>query len=64
MLVRMEFRLRRLEWIQTKNAQSGRNAPKALAPPPYAHDAAVKAEKSDARADAWKRRQARRSEVG
>lgn len=64
MLVGMEFRLRRLEWMQTKNAQSGRNAPKALTPPPYARDATVKAEKSGARADAWKRRQARRSEAG
>jgi len=64
MLVAVEFRLRRLEWIQTKDAPSGKNAPKALTPPPYAHEKDIAAAKTGVRADAWKRRQARRSAVG
>lgn len=64
MLVAAEFRLRRLEWMQTKDAKDGRNAPKALTAPPYANEVAVEAKKEDARAQAWQRRQARRSEVG
>ena len=63
MLVAVEYRLKRLEWRQTTDGQKNRKEPKALTSPPYAHEVAVTEAKSDARADAWRRRQ-QRSEVG
>jgi len=63
MLNQVEFRLRVLYWVQTKDGSKGANQPKPADPPKYAGEVDVELAKNDARAEAWKRRQARRSQV-
>lgn len=59
MLSRVEYQLRILDWRKTKAGQEGRNAPKPLPTPPYAHEKRVEDEVTESRAEAWRRRQNR-----
>jgi len=64
MLNMVEFRLRVLYWVQTKDGEKGANQPTPTKVPPYVHEKESEAVKTDARAEAWRRRQARKSEIG
>lgn len=57
MLSRVEFQLRVADWRQTTNGQSGRNQPKPLEHPPFAHEARAESDAALSRAEAWRRRQ-------
>lgn len=57
MLALAEYHLRVAAWRQTANGQSGRNAPKPLQHPPFAHEARIDSDAALSRAEAWRRRQ-------
>ena len=60
MLNMVEFRLRVLYWVQTKDGGKGANQPTPTNVPAYAHEKELEAVKMDVRAEAWRRRQAKR----
>lgn len=55
----VEFRLRELAWLQSKDASSGRNRPKPPNPPKYAHQIASEGDETLRKADAYRERQKR-----
>lgn len=58
----VEFRLRVLDWRQTKDAQGGKNQPELHKPPALAHEKQTEESKQSTRAAAWEARQRRRTE--
>lgn len=58
----VEFRLRVLDWRETKDGSAGKNQPKLHKPPPLAHEKQAEESKQSTRATAWEARQARRTE--
>ena len=62
----IEFRLRELGWMKSKDAQSGRNRPKPPDPVPFAHERRAEDVVMSRKSEAHLRRQAMRgaSEVG
>lgn len=58
----VEFRLRVLYWVQTKDGGKGANQPELTKPPVFAGEVSADKARTDVRAAAWKRRQARKSD--
>lgn len=58
-LLRVEFRLRRLEWQQTEDGRKGRNAPQPPEHVPYAHEKRAEESVELSRAAKWRKRQSR-----
>lgn len=55
----VEFRVRELAWMQSKDGSKNKNRPKPPAPPKYAHEAAQDHQKQSRKGEAFRRRQAR-----
>lgn len=57
----VEFRLRVLDWRDTKDGRDGKNQPKLHKPPPLAHEKQAEETQQSTRAAAWEARQRRRT---
>lgn len=61
MLAFVDLHVREHAWMQTEDARKGRNRPKLLEPPPFAHEKRAEAERAAAKYEAMQRRAAKRA---